>query len=77
VKKKISIILPNFNSQKYIKQTIQSILNQSFKLWELIIVDDCSNSETKNILKNYKKTKKLKFSILIKIKEPRSVEILQ
>jgi len=68
VKKKISIILPNFNSQKYIKQTIQSILNQSFKLWELIIVDDCSNSETKNILKNYKKNKKIKIFYLNKNK---------
>jgi len=68
VKKKISIILPNFNSQKYIKQTIQSILNQSFKLWELIIVDDCSNSETKDILKNYKKNKKIKIFYLNKNK---------
>ena len=68
MKKKISIILPNFNSQKYIKQTIQSILNQSFKLWELIIVDDCSNSETKNILKNYKKNKKIKIFYLNKNK---------
>ena len=68
MKKKISIILPNFNSQKYIKQTIQSILNQSFKLWELIIVDDCSNSETKDILKNYKKNKKIKIFYLNKNK---------
>ncbi len=64
VKKKISIILPNFNSEKYIKETIRSILNQSFKAWELIIVDDCSNIETKNILANYKKNKKIKIFYL-------------
>ena len=48
---KISIILPNFNSEKYIKTTIKSILNQTFKKWELIIVDDNSNKNTLNILK--------------------------
>ena len=66
VKKKISIILPNFNSQKYIKKTILSILNQSFKNWELIIVDDCSNQQTKNILKDYKNNKKIKIFYLKK-----------
>ena len=66
VKKKISVILPNYNSEKYIKQTIQSILKQSFKAWELIIVDDCSNLKTKNILKSFKKNKKIKIFYLKK-----------
>ena len=34
---KVDIILPNFNSAEYIKETIKSILNQSFKNWNLII----------------------------------------
>ena len=46
---KVDIILPNFNSAEYIKETIKSILNQSFKNWNLIIVDDCSDTKTKNI----------------------------
>ena len=60
---KISIILPNFNSEKYIKTTIKSILNQTFKKWELIIVDDNSNKNTLNILKNLK-NKKIKIIFL-------------
>ena len=65
---KVDIILPNFNSAEYIKETIQSILKQSFKNWNLIIVDDCSNIKTKNILKKYSKNKKIKIFWLKKNK---------
>tara|TARA_Y100000590_G_scaffold86212_1_gene96569 strand:+ start:48180 stop:48950 length:771 start_codon:yes stop_codon:yes gene_type:complete len=51
----IDIILPNYNSELYISETISSVINQTFKNWKLIIVDGNSNSETKNILKNYNK----------------------
>jgi teichuronic acid biosynthesis glycosyltransferase TuaG len=56
----IDIILPNFNSSKFLSQTLKSIIFQSYKNWKLIIVDDCSNKETKNILKRYSKNKKIK-----------------
>tara|TARA_X000000950_G_scaffold179293_1_gene217514 strand:- start:241 stop:996 length:756 start_codon:yes stop_codon:yes gene_type:complete len=65
---KISIILPNYNSQKYLIKTIKSILNQSFKNWELIIVDDNSNFETINILHKLKNNKKIKIFFLNKNK---------
>ena len=48
---KVSIIMPNFNSDKYLNKTIKSVLGQNFKDWELIIVDDKSNSKTIDILK--------------------------
>lgn len=64
---KISIIMPNFNSEKYIKSAINSVLNQTFKKWELIIVDDNSNAQTIKILKNYK-NKKIKLIFLKKNK---------
>ena len=64
---KISIIMPNFNSEKYIKSAINSVLNQTFKKWELIIVDDNSNAQTVKILKNYK-NKKIKLIFLKKNK---------
>jgi len=57
---KVSIILPNFNSEKTIETTIKSILNQSYKNWELIIVDDNSSIKTKKILPKFKKIKKIK-----------------
>ena len=59
-KDNIDIILPNFNSSKFISQTIKSIMHQNYKNWKLIIVDDCSNNETKNILKEYSNKKKIK-----------------
>ena len=60
-KTKIDIILPNYNSSKFIIKTIESILRQTYKNWKLIIVDDFSNIETKNILKKFQRGKILKF----------------
>lgn len=57
---KIDIILPNFNSSDSIKETIKSIIDQTFKNWKLIIVDDCSDKKTKKILKKFSKNKKIK-----------------
>ena len=50
-KKKIDIILPNYNSHEYITETIKSIINQSYTHWELTIVDDSSDKKTRDILK--------------------------
>ena len=50
---KVEIILPNYNSESYLTETIDSIINQTFKNWKLTIVDDNSNIETQRILKNY------------------------
>ena len=65
-KKKIDIILPNYNSSKFIIKTIESILRQTYKNWKLIIVDDFSNIETKNILKKISKIKNIKVFFLNK-----------
>ena len=47
---KVDIILPSFDCEDYLEQTIKSIVNQSFKSWRLIVIDDNSNLETKKIL---------------------------
>ena len=52
LKKKVDIILPVYNSKKYVLATINSIIRQSYKAWNLIIIDDCSNDGTYKILKN-------------------------
>jgi len=61
---KISIILPSYNSSNTISASINSILNQTYTNWKLIIVDDGSDEITKNILLKYKKNKKIKIFFL-------------
>ena len=65
---KITIILPNYNSFLFIKKTINSVINQSYKNWKLIIVDDCSNEKTKSVLKKFSHHKKIKIFWLKKNK---------
>ena len=54
-KNQIDIVLPTFNSEKSITDTINSIINQSFKNWRIIIVDDASTDRTISILKIFYK----------------------
>ncbi|KFZ31347.1 hypothetical protein IDSA_01055 [Pseudidiomarina salinarum] len=42
----VSIIMPSFNSARSIAESVQSVIDQSFSNWELIICDDCSQDET-------------------------------
>ena len=64
----IDIILPNFNSSKFLNQTLKSILEQTYRNWRLVIIDDCSDLKTINILKKYIKDKRIKIFWLKKNK---------
>ena len=59
MKNKVSILMTCFNAEAFIEKSINSIKNQSFKKWELIIVDDFSKDQTLKIAKKLK-TKKIK-----------------
>jgi len=49
----ISIVLPTFNGSRYLEESVESCLNQSFTDWELIIVDDASDDSTPQIIDKY------------------------
>lgn len=58
---KFSIICPFYNSEEFLEETINSVLNQSFSNWELIMVNDCSTDNGRAICENYSiKDKRIK-----------------
>lgn len=57
----VSVIMPSFNTVKYIEKSIESVLNQTYKNLELIIVDDCSTDNTDEIIKPLLSDKRIKY----------------
>ena len=49
----VSIITPCYNSEKYISETIKSVINQKYQKWEMIIVDDCSQDTSVQIIEQF------------------------
>ena len=49
----VSVIMPNYNSERFIDETINSVLSQTYQNWELLIVDDCSTDKSVEIIKSY------------------------
>jgi len=50
---KFSIVLPTFNRANFLVRSIESVLNQEYKDWELVVVDDGSTDNTRELLKEY------------------------
>lgn len=61
---KISVILPNYNHALFLKERIDSILNQTYQDFELIILDDYSTDNSKDILHEYREHPKVKCIII-------------
>ena len=71
----ISIILPTYNGQKFLSKSIESVLNQTYRNIELIIVNDCSTDNTFKICKKYaEKDSRIK---IINNKENKFVDLLR
>lgn len=52
----ISLIMPVYNTERYLKEAIESVINQTFVQWEMICVNDGSTDNSLNILLDYEKT---------------------
>ena len=50
---KISVLIPVYNGEKYLANTINSVINQTYDNWELIILDDESTDNSKKIIEEY------------------------
>ena len=50
----VSVVMNCLNGERYLKQSIKSIVNQTYKDWELIFWDNASEDNSKNIFKKFK-----------------------
>ena len=66
----VTIIIPSYNKKKYITKCINSVVNQTYLDWKLIIIDDCSTDGTQEILKEFLNNKKIEILFLKKNKGP-------
>ncbi len=58
--KKVVILMSTYNGEKYLKELLDSILNQTYNNIQIIISDDCSQDKTREILENYSSNPKIK-----------------
>lgn len=57
----VSIIMPSYNTGRFISETIESVLAQSYSDWELIIVDDCSTDDTDEMIGQYLTDERIRY----------------
>ena len=49
----VSIIMPSWNTGRFIAESIESVINQTYANWELLIVDDCSTDNTNEVVRKF------------------------
>jgi len=59
----VSVIVPNYNHEKYLEQRLDTIFNQTYSNFEVILLDDCSTDESRSILLKYAKNIKVSHCI--------------
>ena len=57
----VSIILNCYNSANFLKKSINSVISQNYKNWELIVFDNCSTDNTKSVIQKFKRIKRIKY----------------
>ena len=64
----LSVIMPVYNAEKFVSKSINSVIEQTSKIWELIIINDASTDSTQKIIDSYTaKDNRIKCFILEKI----------
>ncbi len=58
---RFSILMSNYNKSKYVAEAIQSVIDQTFKDWELVIIDDCSTDNSTEVIKPFLKDERIRF----------------
>ncbi len=56
---KVSVLIPNYNHALFLEQRIETVLHQSWQDFEVIILDDCSTDDSRNIIERYRGNKKV------------------
>ncbi|MBQ8015146.1 MAG: glycosyltransferase family 2 protein [Clostridia bacterium] len=57
----VSIIMPSYNTARFIKETVESVLAQSYTNWELLVVDDCSTDSTDDVMAQFLGDSRIKY----------------
>ena len=57
----VSIVMPSYNTGKYICPSIESVQKQTYSNWELLIVDDCSSDDTEQLVGQYLSDSRIRF----------------
>ncbi len=57
----VSIIMPSWNTARFIAETIQSVIDQTYQNWELLIVDDCSTDNTDEVVESFLLDSRIKY----------------
>lgn len=52
-KELVSIIMPNYNCEKFVYETVKSVIDQTYENWELLFVDDCSTDKSVEIVESF------------------------
>ncbi|MBR2731802.1 MAG: glycosyltransferase family 2 protein [Clostridia bacterium] len=57
----VSIVMPSWNTARFIAESIQSVLDQTYRNWELLIVDDCSTDQTNDVVRPFLQDARIRY----------------
>ncbi|MFC1809701.1 glycosyltransferase family 2 protein [Candidatus Omnitrophota bacterium] len=60
----VSVVITNYNYAEYVAEAIESVLAQSFAVYEIIVIDDCSTDNSREVLSRYEKNDSVKILLL-------------